>query len=186
MLHDVRMGHFSLTASFSPAELTALKLEGELSQQRQMWDEIDDWRARCFSVLKEEKHHLVLTGLSAVWAYGLCAEPMKHTASSASNKRIRMTENKVLLIEERNLRPGDYWLDSTSGVTSPLRTITDLLREQHFSGDLELKNIGDVMNLFDIDHEEMIQHIKGMSSVPYKKKALMRAEMLRNYPSETR
>ena len=186
MSHDVRMGQISLTSNFSPTELSALKLAGELSTHSQMLDEIDDWRARCTSVLKKEKHPLVLTGSSAVWAYGLCAEPVKHTASSVSHKRIRMPENIFLLIEERNLRPEDYWLDETNGVTSPLRTITDLLRQEIFSVELELKNISNVMNLFQIDYQLIIQNISGMSSVPYKKQALLRAEKLRNYPSETR
>lgn len=179
MPHDVRMGHFSLTSKFSQAELSALKLEGEVSQHRVLWDQVDDWRTRSAAVLRVEKHSLVLTGLSAVWAYGLCQEPLPHTASTVSKDRIRMSENRSLRIEERRLGSEDYWLHGTSGVTQPLRTITDLLRQENFVHNVNHSCIASVMTHFGISQAEVIACLNKLKSVPYKRAALIRAEQLR-------
>jgi hypothetical protein len=178
MSHDVRMGHFSLTSNFSQAELSALKLEGEVSQHRVLWDQMDDWQTRSAAVLKDGKHPLVLTGLSAVWAYGLWPEPLPHTASTVSNDRIRMSETRTLRIEERRLGSKEYWLHGTAGVTQPMRTISDLLRQENFTHDAELSCITSVMTHFGINKAEVIACLKQLKSVPYKRTALMRAEEL--------
>jgi hypothetical protein len=178
MPHDVRMGHFSLTSNISHAELSALKLEGEVSQHRVLWDQVDDWRTRSAAILRDEKHPLVLTGLSAVWAYGLCPEPLPHTASTVSKDRIRMSENRSLRIEERRLGSEEYWLHGSAGVTHPLRTITDLLRQENFAQNAELSCIPSVMTHFGISKAEVIACLKQLKSVPYKRTALKRAEQL--------
>jgi hypothetical protein len=178
MSHDVQMDHFSLTSNLSLAELSALKLEGEVSQHRMMWDQVDDWRTRSIAVLRDEKHPLVLTGMSAVWAFGLRPEPLRHTASTVGNDRIRIPENRWLRIEERRLCSEEYWLHGTSGVTQPLRTITDLLRQENLAHDTHYSCITAVMTHFGITQAKVIECLQELKSVPYKRAALIRAEQL--------
>lgn len=178
MMHDVRMDHFSLTSHFSPAELSALRLSGEINQDHDFWDEVQNWRTRSWKILQQERHPVVLTGISAVWALGLCKEPNTHTASTVTVRRIRRAVHHNLDIEERTLASTDVWLESTSGITSPLRTIIDLLRSGHVNDQLVQGLCRNVMSAYEISQETVLRRLNNMISVPNKRTALRRAQEL--------
>lgn len=173
------MGHFLLTSSLTSAEISALRLDGELSRHHELWDEIQSWKTRSFQVLGKEQHPVVLTGLSAAWALGVGDEPLKHCASTITTRRIRTAENPLLKIEERSLDASEIWRDNNVGVTSPLRTITDVLKTALITKD-QWHNIPyELMDLHSITIEQVIASIESMNYVPYKRRALHRAYQLK-------
>lgn len=179
MSHDVHMGYFYHSRQFSSAELSALRLEGEVNQNADLWDVVHNWRSRSHAVLGQEKHPLVLTGLSAIWAFGLSREPLLHNASTVTRSRIRIPVNSRIHIEERTLTDQDYWLCSFVGVTSPLRTIIDILRMDNLSDDTVYGVVHSVMSEFSIEQSTIYRCLETMHSVPHKKRALMRASSLK-------
>lgn len=180
MMHDVRMGHFSLSSCFSTAELSALRLEGDISQDYELWDEVQNWKVRSWNILHQERHPVVLTGESAVWAMGLCREPNKHTASTVTVRRIRRAFHLNVDIEERTLSSNDVWMERTYGITSPLRTTIDLLRSGSMNDQLVHELCRSVMRVHDVSLETILTTLNNMSSVPNKRMALRRAHELEN------
>lgn len=173
------MGHFFLTSTFTSAEISALRLDGELSHNHELWDEIQSWETRSFRVLGKEKHPAVLTGLSAAWALGVGDEPLNHCASTITTRRIRRAENPVLKIEERSLDASEIWRDNNVGVTSPLRTITDVLKTERITTEQWHYIPYELMNLHSITIEQVIASIESMNYVPHKQRALHRAYQLK-------
>ncbi len=180
MLHSVHMGHFVLTASLTSAEISALRLDGELSCHHELWDEIQSWKTRSFHVLGKEKHPAVLTGLSAAWALGVGDEPLNHCASTITTRRIRTAENPLLKIEERSLEASEIWRDNNVGVTSPLRTITDVLKTALITKNQWHYIPFELMDLHSITIEQVIASIELMNYVPHKQMALHRAYQLKS------
>ena len=122
---------------FSPTEISALQLEGEFFAGQPI-DIVDDWRSRCEFVLQHERWPMVLTGVSALWAYGYCSEPRKHCASILPPRRVRLPNNAAVHVEERSLSPHEYVLSGFHGVTTPQRTLLDSLKlpEEIWCGEL--------------------------------------------------
>lgn len=186
MMHDVRMDHFSLTAHLSPAEISALRLQGEVNQHGELWDEVQNWQTRSRKILQHERHPVVLTGVSAVWAMGLCVEPYRHTASTVTTQRIRRPHLQYLHIEERTLTPSEYWLVHSYGITRPLRTCIDLLKMEVLNDQDVQDYCRKIMKEYQFGSSLIVAKINDMTSVPNKRLALNRAKLLDTYPSETR
>jgi hypothetical protein len=175
------MDHFSITHKLSLAELSALRLDGEVNSENLLWDMPQSWAERSARVLGNEKHPLVLTGLSAVWSLIGCSdEPRRHSASIVSASRIRVPISSGILIEERTLSSCDYWISGKVGVTTPLRTITDVLRMDFLEEVQALNVVQAVMNFFCIEIPEIREALLKMTSVPHKRMALTRMEKLVN------
>jgi hypothetical protein len=173
------MDHISLTTSLNAAELSAIRLDGEVSNEGIEWDIPQSWQIRSTRVLWKERHPLVLTGLSAVWGLtGMEPEPARHTASTVTVNRIRETVNPLLAIEERTLNPVEYWLTEKCGVTTPLRTISDVLRMSEISDEISLQASRLLMTQFHIETKVIVNSIENMISVPHKRMALGRAGLL--------
>lgn len=173
------MGHLLSLTSLTITELAALRLDGELSPNNAFWEEPDDWRTRSSSVLDQELHPLVLTGLSAVWSFDLVPEPQQHTASTITIHRIREPKNPVLKIEQRNLAATELWTHQNVGVTSPLRTTTDLLRKQNYEDENTSRAVKSMMRTFDITYVEIRTSLNSMLFFPYVRPALKRLDELK-------
>lgn len=180
MMHSVHMGHFSLSQTLSQTEIEAMRIDGDLSQTNDMWDEIQTWRTRSFEILKEERHPLVLTGISAAWAFGAATEPFIHFASTVTSQRIRDPHNANVKIEERTLDSVEVWMYKHTGVTSPLRTITDVLKMKDITEHVWMSISSAVMELHSITAGDVITNIESMNYVPHKQLALLRARQLNN------
>lgn len=109
--------------SWPLAERCAARLDGELTQHFLVADSIDDHHARALQVVGRFDGRLVLTGVSALWAYGVTDEPRTHRVSQVG-LRVKLPQSCSYILEQRAFRPGDLW----GAVTSPLRTATDILR----------------------------------------------------------
>lgn len=108
---------------FSEAELGALRLDGQVTRSLLPIDACDDYRARSRRVLGDYREKLILTSQSALWAHGIGDEPRIHSASQ-HGVRVKLTHATKFVLEQRAFRDGDVW----GNVTSPLRTVTDILR----------------------------------------------------------
>lgn len=175
MSHYRHMDHFSLYPSLPQAVLSALKLDGEVTSEYQFWDVVQDWRSRSTHVLNQFTAPLVLTGVSAVWALGLCSEPQTHTASTVSTHRVHIPFNTHLRIEERTLKSYDYWLYRQTGVTTPLRTITDILRMRELSDSEASLLTQEIQAKYSLSQDTLMEHLQLLNSVPNKRLALNRA-----------
>lgn len=178
LLHTVHMGHALFNHKFSHSELSALRLDGELTPHYEFWEHIDDWRSRSFQVLSKEIHPLVLTSESAAWALGVIPSPQSHTASTITVHRIRQPRNPEVKIEQRNLTTSEFWSEGMFGVTTPMRTITDLLRSGILTSTQSVDISRKVQQHFFLEIEEIISGLKEMVSYPNVRNAILRAQSL--------
>lgn len=178
LLHTVHMGHSLFNHKFSHSELSALRLDGELTPHYEFWEHIDDWRSRSFQVLSKEIHPLVLTSESAAWALGVIPSPQSHTASTITVHRIRQPRNPEVKIEQRNLTTSEFWSEGMFGVTTPMRTITDLLRSGILTSTQSVDISRIVQQHFFLEIEEIISGLKEMVSYPNVRNAILRAQSL--------
>lgn len=172
------MGNFSFQDYYSLAELSALRLDGEINDKLLLWDEVDNWRSRSSLVLGRERHPVVLTVNSALWAHQVLPEPPIHSASTLKGKRIREPQNPLLRIEERTFSATDIWLTGNYGVTTPLRTLTDVLKADEIESTLLSDSLRLLMLRFELTHELVERTIQNMTSIPHKRRALTRLEKL--------
>lgn len=178
LLHTVQMGHSSFMHTFSQSELSALRLDGELSPQYEFWEHIDDWRSRSLQVLSREIHPLVLTAESAAWALGVGPMPQVHTASTITVNRIRQPRNPEIRIEQRNLTTSEFWSEGMFGVTTPMRTVTDLLRSGILTSSQSIDISRKVQQHFSLEKADIISGLREMVSYPNIRNALLRAKTL--------
>jgi len=177
MLHYVHMDHLFYPDRLPIAIRSALKLDGELMTP--LRDYQDTWQSRSFRVLSDEIHPLVLTGFSAVWALGAGEEPLKHNASTVTANRIRAPRLKNLVIEQRTFTAEDYWLDNAVGVTTPLRTVTDILRMHSLDTERINTYVVELFSSYELSQEQVMNQLTQMESVPYKRLALERCAQLK-------
>lgn len=170
------MGHSSFQDFYSSAELSALRLDGEISDRLLLWDEIDDWRSRSSLVLGRERHPVVLTMYSALWAHQVMPEPQRHSASTLKGKRIREPNNPHLQIEERTLSATDIWITGKHGVTTPLRTLIDVLKADNNESLSKGESLRLLMLRFDLSQVRVEKTIQNMASIPHKRRALAQLE----------
>lgn len=161
-----------------PSEiLQTLRLDGELSPDHQLIDVPASWQSRSKSVLAKYGTDLVLTGLSALWAYGSGPEPYVHSASFVNGRRKRNATIPMILWEERTFNLTDYVLDDGIGVTSRLRTICDVLRFSTFT-DQHKTHVETLITFSGINFFTIHKSLSSKEKVPYKELALLRLDTL--------
>lgn len=183
-VHNDRMKLALRPHDLNCAEYSALKLEGEILSGLHI-DSPDTWRERSHSVLYMEHSPLVLTGLSAAWALGVGVKPTKLTASTIDFQRLRDAHNVAVNIEQRALASDHYWKENNCGVTTPLRTISDLLRSTDTPWTHSSTVVAQMVVAYGVSQSVLEQFIDSLGVTPYKHQALQRASQL-TYPSETR
>lgn len=169
---------------YSPAELSSLILDGEYHSGL-LVDIPQSWQEQSRSVLIFENVPMVLTSFAASWALGVGNKPHPLTASTVKPHRLREAHNGEITIEERTLAAHHYWIEGKCGVTTPLRTISDLLRcpDQNWSHSKNL--ITRLVSNYQLHIEDIEIFIRGRGKIPHKQLALTRAKDI-DYPSETR
>lgn len=181
------MGFLFSPLSFSPAEISAMRLDGDVTPEGMFLDAPDDWRTRLTRVLWGNQVNIVLTGLSAAWALGSTWMPHIHTVTGLPGHGPSLSPRMNFRAEERTLAETDVWLHHCYGVTTPLRTVCDLLRTPTMSSDLRSRVCLEVMTVQHLSTAEVRDSILAMRFVPYSRQALQRVEELETfYPSETR
>ncbi|MEY4039569.1 MAG: hypothetical protein RLZZ52_437 [Actinomycetota bacterium] len=164
MLHTVRMGFLFHPLNFTLAERSAMRLDGEITPADSLIDLPDDWVSRVTRALWGHRSNAVLTGLSAAWALGAHAEPEHHTVTALPGHSQAMTPRMNFRSEERTLE----------GVTTPLRTLSDLLRSSHLAQHQGIQICRELMHAQQVTSQHVRDYILAMKYVPYSRIALQR------------
>lgn len=170
----------NFSPTWSPAELSALRLDGDVDAHGALANTCDDHLARAQRVLGAYAHRLVLTTVSAIWAYGVGDEPCVHHVSQ-DLVRVKLTHSSPFVVEQRVFRPGDLW----GNVTSPLRTATDVLRSANL---YDAEALSTLFQICGLSKEQTLSRLNSLGTSPGLTLAYQRLERLRieDYPSETR
>lgn len=161
-----------------PSEiLQALRLDGEISPDLEICDVPPSWQSRSQSVLQDFGSDVVLTGVSAMWALSAAIRPNIFTASCISSHRRRRVTSAVISWEERRIDESEVYLERGIGITTPLKTMCDVLRFPHFTD----QNKHDLETLISMTNTEVADIQVALSEkqkVPYKEMALSRLDLL--------
>lgn len=174
MLHTVRMGFLFHPLNFTVSERSAMRLDGEITPDGTFIDVPDDWSSRVTRALWNHRRNAVLTGLSAAWALGATEEPEHHTVTALPGHSQAMTPCMNFRSEERTLEDSDVWAVDGLGVTTPLRTLSDLLRSSHIDQLLNKHICRELMHAHHVTLENVRDYILAMKYVPYSRVALQR------------
>ena len=172
------------TFEYSPAELSSFRLDGEIIGDF-LVDSSLDWLDKSQSVLAQENVPMVLTSFAASWALGIGMKPQRPTATVVGPHRLREAQNIEICIEERTLASHHYWIKGKSGVTTPLRTISDLLRCPVQNWFRAKKLVSELITHYQLSIEDIEMFIHERGIIPHKQVALHRVREI-NYPSDTR
>lgn len=172
MLHTVRMGFLIHPLNFSAAELCAMRLDGDITPEGMFLDVAEGWVSRVVKTLWGYSCTAVLTGISATWALGASAEPEIHTVTSLPGHPHGMSPRMNFRIEERTLEYEDVWSIENLGVTTPLRTLSDLLRSPHLSTAHRIDLAQNLMREHHITQTKIRTYIGERKYVPYSRVAL--------------
>jgi hypothetical protein len=163
--------------SLPPEILQALRMDGEITPDLEICDVPPTWQSRSQSVLQDFGPNVVLTGESAMWALGAAMRPNVFTASCTSSRRKRRVSSAFICWEERRFVRSEVFLERGVGITTPLRTICDVLRFPHFAD----RNIRELKTLISMNRIEVVDIQVALSEkrkVPYKEVALSRLDLL--------
>ena len=174
MLHTVRMGFLFHPLNFTLAERSAMRLDGEITPADSLIDLPDDWVSRVTRALWGHRSNAVLTGLSAAWALGAHAEPEHHTVTALPGHSQAMTPRMNFRSEERTLEDSDVWTVEGLGVTTPLRTLSDLIRSSHLAQHQSMQICRELMHAQQVTSQHVRDYILAMKYVPYSRIALQR------------
>lgn len=171
------MSYLSHLDGFSPAERSALRLDGSLSLDGEFLDVADSPDSRAQRTLGKYADRLVLTGFSAAWTLGACAEPQRHVASYR-HARSHVPDDAGFVIEQRHFSDNDL----CGTLTTPLRTALDLLRSSH-SDDQVFAAVTRLMNLHNVEPHHIHRVLERSHRLPYRHRALTRLRKLANLPA---
>ena len=118
-------------ADFSPAELQALRLDGEVYALAGAYCLIGELEApahRARAVLAGRSRRLIAELGTAAWIWGAAPEPLRPEFAVTPEARARVSPAEQVVVRELVYDAGDVLDLDGFRVTSPLRTVLDLAR----------------------------------------------------------
>lgn len=118
----------------SLTELSAARLDGDVVELGEAYAPADlvetaVLRAASLAPLTHGIQGAAFAGMSAAWIHGAGdAPPEVHELQSATGRRLRASASRRLLVHDPVLEPADVHLLGGIAVTTPERTLIDLLR----------------------------------------------------------
>lgn len=172
-LNDIPDLHF--------CELQALRLDGELSETYGCVSVPENSRVRAERVLGADAHRLVLCSWSAAWAWGCAPEPHPHLVTYRQ-ARVHITLRSGLVVEQRSLAADDI----DGGITTPLRTVCDLLKNSTNDDDV-VQTVRALMGEYTLTEQDVWGRITRNPTASHKQAITRRLRRVSEcYPSETR
>lgn len=118
----------------STAELSAARLDGDVVEVGEAYmptDAVETRELRAASMRPALSAALALTRTSAAWVHGALAEPpVRHDVQRFSARRIPSVVDTRLAYRDVALRREDVVMISGVAVTTPAKTLGDLVRDQ--------------------------------------------------------
>ena len=161
-----------------PAELYAARLDGELFAIGGAFlavDEIEQPRHRAAAALAGLQDRLIAERLSAAWVWGaMDAPPARHqfcvgTGSRVGHSAVRWMTVREVVIEREEIVDLDGGL-----VTSPLRTVVDLVRFGDRFDEAETGIVRRLAALGGVRLDDAARTIEARRNLPGKRRALAR------------
>lgn len=117
----------------STAELTAARLDGDLIEIGEAFmpaDAVETRELRAGALRALAGETVALTRLSAAWVHGAVPEPpVRHCVQRRTDRRIATVIDARLDYRDLRLPPADVMMISGVAVTTPVRTLVDLVRD---------------------------------------------------------
>lgn len=118
-------------ALLSQQELSAARLDGLLVEVGEGYipaDLPEDAGARTAAVMSVLSAGYAMSGPTAAWVHGIGGEPpLRHHIHRAVDHRPRVEPRRDVVVHEGQVMPSDLIFIGTTPVTTPLRTLTDLV-----------------------------------------------------------
>jgi hypothetical protein len=168
---------WQLRPGFSLAELTAARLDGEVVALDECFLTLDTPRSpeTCGASLRAiVGDHAVAESVSALWIYGLVHSPPRiHTVCIDRQNRASTPHNLRVAVRETRFLPGDIVRIGGMAVTTPIRTVYDLLRAERFTG-IERGCTRALIDRFELDEDACRTRLEAVSNLPGRSRALIR------------
>lgn len=117
----------------STAELTAARLDGDLVEIGEAFmptDAVETRELRAGALRELVNESVAVTRLSAAWVHGAVAEPpTRHCVQRRTAHRISTVIDARLDYRDLRLPPSDVMVISGVAVTTPVRTLVDVVRD---------------------------------------------------------
>lgn len=176
------------------AELTAMRLDGDLFAVDEAFSPIDEFESpalRAAAIGRGLSDRLIADRWSAAWVLGACPPPMRHTFCTRLEARVahptalQGAVREVAIADDECLRIG------TLRITTPLRTIGDLVRFDDASeagGFRVAATVGALLEIGGLSVAECIASLDRRPHLPFKRRAIDRLLALpaAAQPEETR
>lgn len=159
------------------AELSAMRLDGELVPVDQCFAPFDDFpspvqRASALAPLTSER--LIAERRSAAWVWGaLDRPPAPHEFCVAHSARVTRRPVPYVTVREVVLGEGDVLELGGVAVTSIPRTIADLVRFADAWGDSEMDTVTRLLEIGRLDAQDALRELD-RHKLPHKRRALER------------
>lgn len=139
-------------ADLPVAELCGARLDGEVYATGDGWcpvDEIDDAGVRSRAAALLVPPRAVAERMTAAWIYGACAEPARQQYCIDAASRVKMMLSPRIRLREVALHADDVVTLPGMRVTSPIRTMADIARDETAGDDDAVGALTALMERFD-------------------------------------
>ena len=165
------------TADIPLAELSAMRLDGEIVAVDQCFAPFDDFPSpeqRASALALNLGERLIAERHSAAWVWGgLDKPPTPHEFCVAHNARVTRRPVPHLTVREVVLAEGDVIEIGGVAVTSPRRTIADLVRFSEQWDDRDGLMITRLLTANDLSVTQALRELD-RHKLPYKRRAIAR------------
>lgn len=163
------------SADFSLAELSAARLDGELTAVDEGFTPVDrpeTMLVRLQAIAPLLAGRVIVERQSALWVYGLRPlPPLRHEGCVPVGARFRQPSTARLQIREVILGEGDVTRHPGGAVTSLLRTAIDLARTTPRFGASSLAQLTAVIDRAGLTLEQCLAHLESANHLPHKIRA---------------
>lgn len=171
-----------LSAIDIPApELRAARLDGEVFAVGDCFapvDEIEQPRHRAAAVHAGLSPRLIAEQLSAAWVWGaLDSPPLHHQFCVATGARVSHSPGRWITVREVVIAPAEVVALGPALVTSPERTVMDLVRFAGRFGADEARAVTRLVDGARLSLDDAVRSISSRRNLPNKRRAIARLQL---------
>lgn len=167
----MRLSPVLADADLSPVELQAARLDGEvyaLADAYCLIGELEAPRHRAQAVLGARSPRLIAELGTAAWIWGATAHPDRLEFAVTPDARARIGPGQHIVVREIVYDLGDVTVLDGCRVTTPLRTILDLVRSDEQFDAIAVARLAEVGGL---RPDDCLAALEGRVGIPSKKRA---------------